>query len=257
MMIESVHNPKVKRWVELQQKKGREKYGSFLIEGVRLVEEALSSHAPVEAVIWQVDKSFSFLAKLPPSIEQWQVSEAVMKKISSTEQSQGIVAVVAMERKKVIDFDGNLLLLVDGVQDPGNLGTIIRTADAAGVDMVILGEGTVDLYNPKTVRSTMGSLFHLPVVSASLAQAIAELKEKGVVVVASSLATDQWYDEVDYGHKVALIVGNEGNGIRWEVLTLADQLVKIPIYGKAESLNVSVATALMLYEIRKSLKCKR
>lgn len=253
-MIESVHNSKAKRWVELQQKKGREKYGAFLIEGVRLVEDALQSNAPVEAVIWQGDKTFPFLAKLPPSIEQWQVSEAVMKKISTTEQSQGIVAVVAMERKKVKDFDGDLLLLVDGVQDPGNLGTIIRTADAAGVDMVILGEGTVDLYNPKTVRSTMGSLFHLPIVSAPLTQAIADLKNKGVAVIASSLATDRWYDQVQYGQRVALIVGNEGSGIRQEILALADQLVKIPIYGKAESLNVSVATALMLYEIRKSMR---
>ncbi len=252
-MIESLHNPKVKRWAELQSKKGREKYGAYMIEGVRLVEEAIASNAPIEALIWQADKTFHFLQSMPVHIEQWQVSEAIIHKLSTTEQSQGVLAVVkiADPRWATEKLTGNRFLLVDGVQDPGNLGTIIRSADAAGVDAVFLGQGTVDLYNPKTVRSTMGSLFHLPIYTRPLVEVIALLQKQGVKIIASSLDTDSNYDQLTYPDKVAIIVGNEGNGISETILALADHKVKIPIYGKAESLNVAIATSLLLYEARR------
>lgn len=252
-MIESLQNPKVKSWAELQSKKGREKHRAYLIEGVRLVEEAIASNAPIEAIIWQADKKFPFLNSLPTYIEQWQVTEAIIKKLGTTEQSQGILAVVSIAEPKLWEkqLTGNLFLLVDGVQDPGNLGTIIRSADAAGVDAIFLGDGTVDLYNPKTVRSTMGSLYHLPIYTLSLDVAIAMLKEQGVMIYASSLDTDVSYNQLSYPDKVAIIVGNEGNGISKEILDVADFKVKIPIYGKAESLNVAIATSLLLYEARR------
>lgn len=252
-MIESIQNPKVKRWAELLSKKGRENHRAYLIEGLRLVEEAISSGAPIEALIWQSGKSFPFLQSLPAYIEQWEVNEAIIKKLSDTEQSQGILAVVSIAKGKNEDFiqKGNLFLLVDGVQDPGNLGAIIRSADAAGVDAVILGEGTVDLYNPKTVRSTMGSLYHLPIYVLPLEQAIPKLQQQGITVLASSLDTEYGYHQFNYPDKVAIIVGNEGNGIREDILSQVDLKVKIPIYGKAESLNVAIATALLLYEARR------
>lgn len=252
-MIESTQNPKVKRWLELHSKKGREKHQAYLIEGARLIEEAFHSGAKIEVLIWQEDKNFPFLQMIPPHIEQWQVNEAVLKRLSTTEQSQGIIAVVAIEEQnwEQIKLNGSLFLLVDSVQDPGNLGTIIRSADAAGVDAVFLGEGTVDLYNPKTVRSTMGSLYHLPIYFLPLGQAIARLKEHGVTIIASSLDTEYNFDQLTYPDKAAIIVGNEGNGISEAIQALADHKVKIPIYGKAESLNVAIATSLLLYESRR------
>jgi TrmH family RNA methyltransferase len=253
-MIESVHNPRIKKWAELLTKKGREKHSRFLIEGVRLVEEGIRSQAPIEAVIWESGKSFEILNALPPNVEQWEVSEAVIKKLTDTENAQGIAAVVRMEQESAFDLNNkipSLILLVDGVQDPGNLGTIIRSADAAGADGVILGKGTVDLYNPKVVRSTMGSLFHLPIITASLEEWIPRLKGAEYKIIATSLETDQLFSEINYSDKCAIIVGNEGNGVRRGILDLSDVKVKIPIYGKAESLNVGVAASLLLYEARR------
>lgn len=252
-MITSVHNPKVKRWQELQQKKGRDRHRAYWIEGERIVREAIASNAPIEAVVWQSGKVSPLLRTIPTHVEQWEVSEAVFKKLQTTEQSQGIAAIVAMKGYSLDEdaMTGALFLLVDGVQDPGNLGTIIRAADAAGVDAVFLGEGTVDLYNPKTVRSTMGSLFHLPIHTASLDVLIPKLRERGIQVVASALDTEHDYDRTTYAERVAIVVGNEGSGIAPAVLARADRLVKIPIYGAAESLNVGVATALLLYEVRR------
>jgi len=252
-MIESVQNPKVKRWAELLTKKGREKHAQYLVEGVHLVEEAARSGVEMEAVIWETGKSFDLLRSLPPQIEQWEVSKAIIHKLSDTENPQGIFAVIKVPKKEQESMvkQGGLFLLVDGVQDPGNLGTIIRSADAAGADAVYLGEGTVDLYNPKTVRSTMGSMFHLPIFPTSLIDLIPRLKQNGFTVVASSLDTDRHFHQISYPDKIALIVGNEGNGISKEIVSLADLKVKIPIYGKAESLNVAIATALLLYEAQR------
>lgn len=252
-MIESLQNPKVKRWAELHTRKGREKHRAYMLEGIRLVEQALESNAPVEALIWRVGQTLPILHSLPAYIEQWQVSEAVFKKLSTTENSQGVIAVVTIHTPPwgTDVITGNLFLLVDAVQDPGNLGTIIRAADAAGVDAIILGDGTVDVYNPKTVRSTMGSLFHVPIYTMPLEQAIQQLQQQGVEIVAASLDTDRYYDRHTFAERVGIIVGNEGNGIRAEIEALAKHKVKIPIYGKAESLNVAIATSLLLYEARR------
>lgn len=254
-MISSVNNPRVKEWAKLLHKKGREESRRFLIEGVRLVEEAIRSGAPIEAVLWQTERKFSFLEGLPPSIERWEASEAVIRKLSATEEAQGIVAVVRMEEESAVwplsATGRSLLLLVDGVSDPGNLGTIIRTADSAGAGGVLLGEGTVDLYNPKTVRSTMGSLFHLPIRRVNGILALTKLKEAGYQTVAASLKGSVDYREVDYGERVVVLVGNEAHGLSPQLEEMAQIRVRIPIYGKAESLNVAIATALMLYEVQR------
>src|SRR5699024_10612671 len=141
-------------------------------------------------------------------------------------------------------------LLLDAIQDPGNLGAIIRTADAVGFGAVILGEETVDVFNDKVIRATQGSLFHIPVISAKLEDMIEELKEVGFTIWASTLEKATYYDELDVPKKVALILGNEGAGIRQVLLEQADTCVKIPIYGKAESLNVGIAASILMYYIK-------
>lgn len=145
----------------------------------------------------------------------------------------------------------NAVLLIDSIQDPGNLGTIIRTADAAGFDAVMLGDNTVDMYNDKVIRSTQGSLFHLPISHVNMENGIPHLKAEGFTVWASSLADALPFEEVEVRGKTALIVGNEGAGIRDEIVQLADSVVKIPIHGKAESLNVSVAAGILMYYIKR------
>src|SRR5690625_734014 len=145
-------------------------------------------------------------------------------------------------------------VLVDSIQDPGNLGTIIRTADAAGFTKVVLGNGTVDMYNDKVIRASQGSIFHIPVVSKDLREEITILQSKNILVLASALEHAISYESVQVTGKSALIVGNEGSGIKKELLEVADKIVKIPIYGKAESLNVSVAAGILMYYMRKYLQ---
>ncbi len=168
--------------------------------------------------------------------------------MTETETPQHIAAVCTVpvfEEKKV-----ERLLLLDAVQDPGNLGTLIRTADAAGLDAVILGEGTVDAFNGKTLRSAQGSHFHLPILKQSLQQAIMKLKERGLPVYGSALKDAKEYKSVTAEGPFALIVGNEGAGIDPEILQMTDQNLYVPMYGQAESLNVAVAAAVLVYHLR-------
>lgn len=238
-------------------KKGREQLNAFLIEGVHLVEEALKSPIDLQAVIYDGEKGIpqEIRDRLPEDAPLYSASPAVIEKLSDTKTPQGIIAVVGMPSPSETEIrflhmlDGTYyLLMLDAVQDPGNLGTIIRTADAAGVDGVILGRGTVDLYNPKTIRSTMGSLFHLPLLSADLREWILRCQASGARVIGTSLAGAIEYTEPLFTEKSVLIIGNEGQGVSAEILDITTSRVKIPIYGKAESLNAAVAAAILLYE---------
>jgi RNA methyltransferase, TrmH family len=251
--IQSVQNAKVKEWAKLSTKKGREKDQAFLIEGAHLVEEALKSGISMRAILLTEDYSLSstfqqFLSHTPTPI-YW-ISQAVSEKLSETETPQGVFAVVEMKLHQLAELTPGspVLLLLDAVQDPGNLGTMIRTADAAGIGGVILGRGTVDVYNPKTVRSTMGSLFHLPIVQADLLSTCEELVKQGFRLIATSLEGAVSYDEPVYDGPIAIIIGNEGNGVSQEVLDRCQTKVKIPIFGQAESLNAATAAGIILYE---------
>ncbi|QOR83623.1 RNA methyltransferase [Geobacillus stearothermophilus] len=245
--IESPKNARVKQWKKLLTKKGRDETGLFLLEGFHLVEEAIKSNAPLVELI--VDERTAVppgwnVTGVPVTI----VTEAVMKAISSTETPQGIAAVC---RQLSTELEGvKTALLIDAVQDPGNLGTMIRTADAAGIDAVILGEGCADVYNPKVVRATQGSLFHLPVVKGDLAQWIARFKEQGIPVYGTALENAVDYRTVPQSSSFALLVGNEGSGVRPDLLRLTTENVYIPIYGRAESLNVAVAAGILLYSLQ-------
>ncbi|QNU25870.1 TrmH family RNA methyltransferase [Geobacillus zalihae] len=244
--IESPKNARVKQWKKLLTKKGRDETGLFLLEGFHLVEEAVKSNAPLVELM--VDERTAIPPGWDVSVPVVIVTEAVMKAISSTETPQGIAAVC---RKLPAELEGvKTALLIDAVQDPGNLGTMIRTADAAGIDAVILGEGCADVYNPKVVRATQGSLFHLPVVKGDLVQWIARFKEQGIPVYGTALENAVDYRTVPPSSSFALLVGNEGSGVRRDLLRLTTENVYIPIYGQAESLNVAVAAGILLYSLQ-------
>ena len=176
--------------------------------------------------------------------------------MTDTENTQGIIGVVKFKQRtleKNWTDDNRFVLILDRIQDPGNMGTIIRTADAAGVDAIIALKGCVDIYNPKVIRSTMGSIFDMNVIHATQEEALRILKLKKFDIVSSYLDTNNYYNTVEYNHKTALVIGNEANGINEELVSKSDVLVKIPIYGKAESLNAAISSAILMYEIKKYL----
>jgi len=244
-MITSVKNEKVKKWKKLHKKKERLKTQTFLIEGFHLLEEAWKSNWDILEIIVQENIQIPNWCK---AFDIEMVTENVFQHISETQTPQGIAAVVKIKEHKI--NEGDFYLLIDAIQDPGNLGTIIRTADACGIDGIILGNGTVDLYNDKVIRATQGSIFHVPIVQSDLQDVILQLKEKGFSIWATALKSAKKYNEIFINQKVALILGNEGSGVDESFIHLADEVVKIPIYGKAESLNVSIAAGILMYYIK-------
>lgn len=245
MIITSVQNTQVKNWSKLKMKKYRVKTGLFIVEGEHLVMEAHKSDWEIDEIIIQDGTSLSKFADEYPTTT---VADNVFQHITDTKTPQGIAAVVKI--KDQTGHSTNSALLIDSVQDPGNVGTMIRTADAVGFDAVVIGNGSVDLYNEKVVRSTQGSLFHLPIFQTSLAEKIPSLQEEGFTVWATTLENASSYKDVPITEKVALLVGNEGNGVEQALIDLADYNVTIPIHGKAESLNVSVAAAILMYHLK-------
>lgn len=248
--IESSKNPKVKQWKKLLSKKDRDKTGKFIIEGFHLVEEALKEENLVSEVIVQENIELPMGFQLN-DVDVVYVAQEVMKSISDTEAPQGIAAVCDQQMYNIDNIPGRQYLLIDAVQDPGNLGTMIRTADAAGIDAVVLGEGCADPYNPKVIRSTQGSLFHIPVLKADLGDFISLIKHSGIPVFGTSLENAEPYDKTSGHKKFALLVGNEGKGVHQDLLQMTDKNLYIPIYGRSESLNVAVAAGILLYHLKK------
>lgn len=246
--IESPQNSLVKYWKKLATtRKERDRSGEFLIEGFHLVEEAIKNESEILNIIVREDVDIPASWNID-NIYVVEVTAQVADEFAETEHSQGIFAQVKQPTvSKEDQTKWTKLLLVDAVQDPGNIGTMIRTADAAGIDAVILGKGCADPFNPKTVRSTQGSIFHIPVVRGDLGEWIDSLKEKEIPVYGTALENAVLYHQVKKEGKFALIMGNEGSGIDSNILAKTDANVIIPIMGKAESLNVAVATGIVLY----------
>ena len=189
-------------------------------------------------------------------IKVYKTLNKIFSEMVDTENTQGILAVLEYKERDLvnnINQDDKFVLILDRIQDPGNMGTIIRTADSAGVDAVILLKGCVDIYNPKVIRSTMGSIFDMNIIHATQDDAVNFLKSNDFNIVSSYLQTDNYYHETTYDGKIALVIGNEANGINDELIAQSDKLVKIPIYGNAESLNAAISAAVLMYEIKKYL----
>ncbi|WP_283678249.1 RNA methyltransferase [Lentilactobacillus sp. Marseille-Q4993] len=249
-IINSKQNNHVKEWKKLQTKKERTKTGQYMIEGWHLINEALQNDKHIlAAIVTDENDADKFETRAD---DVFLVSEEIGETISDTKTPQGVFAVMEAEdyHETIPDnLDGQWLLL-DGVQDPGNIGTIVRTADAAGINGVVFGKGSVDIYNPKLIRSMQGSHFHIQLFQGELTEWIEKLHESGIKVYGTELNKDALpYNEVQGIDRFAFIVGNEGNGVSDEVLSLTDNNLYIPMPGKAESLNVAVATGIVLFHL--------
>ena len=237
------------------------------IEGRNPIIEALRSDRPIDKLmISNTSKEGSIkkiigMAKEKNVVIQY-VDKHKLDEISTSHSHQGVIAVVsdykyyeledllAIARERGED---PFFIILDEITDPHNLGTIIRTADSAGVDAIILLKGCVDIYNPKVIRSTMGSIFDMNIIQTTQDEAVDFLKANNFDIVSSYLHTESYYNETTYDGKIALVIGNEANGINDELISKSDKLVKIPIYGNAESLNAAISAAILMYEIKKYL----
>lgn len=249
-VIQSKQNSKIKAWKKLATSKGRQKAGQYLIEGTHLVEEALKSGQPVRHLVATPDYDLSQLPNQALSLPLLLVSPELLKDLSETSTPQGILAVLDLPLSP-LDWQpsGQRYLILDAVQDPGNLGTLIRTADAAAYDGVILGKGTVDVYNDKVLRASQGSLWHLEVVSLDILQeARPAFEAAGIPWFVTALHQEaKAYTDVSTDQALALVLGNEGQGVSEEVIQVADQTIYIPMPGQAESLNVAVAGGILMF----------
>lgn len=255
-MITSTANQQVKRILQLQTKpKARWQQQMFVAEGPRMVFEAPIDYIEqiyVSESFWLEEENQRELSEsgLVPEI----LSDSVMRTVSRTQTPQGILALVYMPDysfEQILDESGEvpLLLVLEGIQDPGNLGTIFRTGEAAGVTGILMDKTTVDLFNPKAVRATMGAVYRVPFYVADSLQEVAEsLELHEIRLYAAHLQGERLYDEPDYADGTAFLLGNEGNGLTEEVAALAYESVRIPMAGQAESLNVAVAASLLAYE---------
>lgn len=244
--ITSVQNAQFKQWRKLHQAKYRKRLQTYLIEGEHLVEEALK-HLP-EAAFEALIISENYRGELIAEDKvDYIITQSMSDQLSQTPANQGVFAVLKMPLSDSLPQDGTHYLLIDNVQDPGNVGTMIRTADAFNYDAVILGEGSVDIYNDKVLRATQGSIWHLPVLTQNLRDSIKILKHKNIPILATTLNEQAVsYQSLDSINACAIIMGNEGQGVSSELIKFADQSVYIPMPGQSESLNVAVATGILL-----------
>ena len=232
--ITSLKNPKVTAWKALKDRKGRRESGCFLVEGRKMVEEALASAFDVETVLVQEGVSFPDGLTMPV----YELPEHVLAAVCDTKTPQGIAAVVRMKEQSAL---GKHIVVLDGVQDPGNVGTIIRTADAAGLDGVLLSNQCADVFSQKVLRATMGSIFRMNLrTTDDLPGELTKLREKGYSIL---------YERQGVAERFALIIGNEGNGVSEQVQQTATHRVRLPMRGGAESLNAAIAAAIMMYEL--------
>ncbi|MBM6828846.1 RNA methyltransferase [Anaerotignum lactatifermentans] len=251
--IESPQNKLVKRIHGYKLRKNREKDQIFVAEGLRFVAE-IPGDWPVECYV--VSDAFAQtenISSLEKRAEVYVVPDNLFETLSETENPQGILAVCGRKETEIevfLEKKNAFFLLAEEMNDPGNLGTVIRTADACGVDAVFLSKGSVDLYHPKTLRATMGSVFHVPVIqNVSLEETAQLLRARGIPLYAAHLKGRQYPYSLNLRRACAFLIGNEARGLSEEAAALCDSYVKIPMPGQAESLNVSVAAGVLLYEV--------
>ena len=262
-MISSSSNPQIKIIIQLQKKpKARAEQGAFVTEGIKLFEESRDGGHLIKAY---VSESFYEEKRIGDTdyfngFSYEIISDGVLKEASDTLTPQGIMAVV---RKPVYNLDeilsapdANLVLLED-IRDPGNLGTILRTAEGAGVTGVILSKTSVDMYNPKVIRSTMGAIYRMPFIYAEdFKETLSRLKQKGISIYAAHLNAVKAYDEMDYSNRCGILIGNEANGLSEEIAAMSDEYIKIPMSGSVESLNAAIAAAILMYEVYRQRRMK-
>ncbi len=253
-VISSLSNPRVKQWMQLQDKKGRDKQNKYRVEGIHLVKEALQSNTEIECIVYSINEGIPLEIKEDQSrtnIEWIAVSIAILEQCTDTVTPQGIFAVIHKSETALVDILNQpkpLVVVLDAIQDPGNLGTIIRSADAFGATAVVIGKGSVDVLNPKTIRSTMGSLFHLPIIEGDLQLILGEVQKRSIEIVSTGLQGKNLCYEQDFTKGIWIVIGNEAKGVSKSVSSFVEKEILIPMVGQAESLNAAMATTVLLYE---------
>ena len=260
-MIASTANPRIKQLVQWQTKaKERKKDGVFVAEGFKMLEEApdnmvreiylaeeleerlQNSENKKEQLLWSKIRNIGYES----------VTAEVMKKAADTQNPQGVLAVLTQpvyKLEELLNAENGLYLMLEDIQDPGNLGTMFRTGEGAGITGVIMTKNTVDIFNPKTIRSTMGAVYRVPFIYVeTLTEVLEIMKQKKISTYAAHLAGKTYYDSFSFTGSTAFLIGNEGNGLKKETAEAADYYLKIPMEGKLESLNAAIAAALLMYE---------
>lgn len=254
-VISSLSNSQIKNLTLLLKKaKAREEQGVFVVEGIKMFEEARSEGLLIKAYVSEgfyherLEVNPGFFSDIDYEI----VTDSIFKEVSETKTPQGIMGTVRRPEyslEEIIRKPESFLLLLEDIRDPGNLGTMVRTAEGAGISGIILNDSCVDLYNPKVIRSTMGSIFRVPFYQTEdFYGVVSKLKEQGVTVFAAHLLGKSYDTEGSFRKKCAVFIGNEANGLSDKAAFLADELIKIPMEGKVESLNAAVAAAILMYE---------
>ena len=252
--ITSKDNELIKHIRKLKDKKYRDESNEYVVEGVKLVEEAVKENAKIKQIIVCEDTTRTY--EIPTHImleiaryECISVSNKIFNIITQVTNPQGIMAIIEKNAQDAkIDYTQDIIVVLDDVQDPGNLGTILRTVDSIGLNQIIVSKGTADAFNSKVVRSTMGAIFRIKIIEVeNLAQAIKEMRKHHFKLMVTSLQTKNSIYDIDFYKKI-IVIGNEANGVSKEIQDMADEKAKIPMLGRTESLNASVAAGVVMYE---------
>lgn len=254
-MLTSKSNPQIKRLLQLQKKsKARTEEKVFVVEGIRMFVEVPKERVEkvyLSETFYDKKKAEYDFTKYPYEV----LSDSVFQYVSDTKTPQGILCIVKQQEydvKELLKVENPHFIVLDNLQDPGNLGTIVRTAEGAGVDAVFMSEDCVDIYNSKTIRSTMGSIYRVPTVYVDdVLLLLDEFRKKNIKSYAAHLDGQKSYDQENYREGTAILIGNEGNGLREEVSRKSDVWVRIPMHGQVESLNAAIAASILMFEVSK------
>lgn len=253
-VISSKDNDFIKHVKKLKDKKFRDENNEYVIEGVKLVEEAVKENTKIKQVIVCEDTTRTY--EIPTNVmleiakyECIYVTNKIFNLITQVTNPQGIMAIIEKDTENTdIDYTQDIIVALDDVQDPGNLGTILRTVDSIGLNQIVVSKGTVDAFNSKVVRSTMGAIFRVKIIEVeNLPQAIKDMRRHHFKLMVTSLQTDNSIYDIDFNKKI-IVIGNEANGVSSEIQEMADEKAKIPMLGRTESLNASVAAGVVMYE---------
>lgn len=253
-IISSKDNELIKHIKKLKDKKHRDESNEYIIEGVKLIEEAVKENAKIKKIIICEDttRTYEIPTHIMYEIAKYEcvyVTDKIFASITQVTKPQGIMAIIEKGDADVqIDYAQDIIVALDDVQDPGNLGTILRTVDSIGLNQIIVSKGTADAFNSKVVRSTMGAIFRVKIIEVeNLPQAIKEMRRHHFKLMVTSLQTENSIYDIQFNKKI-IVIGNESNGVSKEVQEMADEKAKIPMIGKTESLNASVAAGVVMYE---------
>lgn len=253
-VISSKDNELIKHIKKLKDKKHRDESNEYIIEGVKLIEEAVKENARIKRIIVCEDttRTYEIPTHIMYEIAKYEcvyVTDKIFASITQVTNPQGIMAIIEKsDTDAQIDYTQDIIVALDDVQDPGNLGTILRTVDSIGLNQIIVSKGTADAFNSKVVRSTMGAIFRVKIIEVeNLPQAIKEMRRHHFKLMVTSLQTENSIYDIQFNKKI-IVIGNESNGVSKEIQEMADEKAKIPMLGKTESLNASVAAGVVMYE---------